>query len=101
MDIQNEKLKVTCPSCGDNIIITYRTESCPKCNLQFNPDYIHKIFHDYETRLLNNKVYQAGGKLEKVGNTTQNVGNAMSRVGCFLTLFVTIPIVFILLLLLL
>ena len=99
MDIEQEKIKIPCPNCQNKIVVTYHTESCSRCGMQFNPDYIHKIFHDYETRLLNNRAYQLGENLEKFGNATQDIGNGVSRIGCTLTLFITIPIIIILALL--
>lgn len=101
MDIEKEKLKIPCFNCKENIIITYRTEDCPKCGMHFNPDVIHKIFHDYETRLLNNKAYQMGERLESFGNATQKAGKGMSQIGCGMTLLITIPVLIILALLLL
>lgn len=100
MDIEKEKIKIPCPSCQKRIVITYRTESCPFCNMQFNTDYIHSIFHDYETRIMNNKAYRAGEKMSEFGNATQEIGNGMSKIGCGMTLLITIPILIILALLL-
>lgn len=100
LDIEKEKIKIPCPNCQKNTIVTYRTESCPVCNMQFNTDYIHSFFHDYETRLMNNKAYSAGEKISEFGNAAKNVGNGLSKIGRAMTLLITIPILIILALLL-
>lgn len=93
MDITQEKLKVNCPHCNKKIILTYHTTSCPKCGVNFNPDDIKKTFHDYESALVNNKLYQFGDKMGKAGDSMHNAGDSMAKLGCSMTIFTIIVIV--------
>lgn len=100
MDIKQELLKVKCPYCGKNIRLTYHAEQCPKCGGEFAPEQVRKTFHDYESALANNKIYQAGERMNKsgkaiqsVGDSMQSAGGSMMRIGCTMTIFTIIIII--------
>lgn len=84
MDIEKEKLKLKCNSCQKDFYMTFNTTHCPNCDAQFNPEDVHKIFYDYESRLANSKLYRFGEKMEKTGNTIESAGGFMQQLGCFI-----------------
>lgn len=84
MDIKHEKLKIQCPNCGKEIIITFNTIHCPKCNQNFDSDSIHQVFYDYETQVANSSYTKAGEKLEKFSKGAEKTGKAIEQIGCFI-----------------
>lgn len=84
MDIESEVLKIDCPICKNKILLTFNTTSCPKCGVNYNPDDVHKVFYDYQSKLINSKSYQRNKNAGKVFNSMEKTGNALSQIGCAL-----------------
>ena len=86
MDIEKEKLKLKCNSCQKDFYMTFNTTQCPNCHAQFNPEEVHQIFYDYESRLANSKLYRFGERMEKSGESIEKTGNVIQQIGCFIFL---------------
>lgn len=96
---EQQTLKVKCNNCGRNIVIGWHTTQCPKCGIALESGEVQGLLSQYQDNLNNSKIYQAGVKMEKTGESMKEIGNGLSSCGCFLTIFVTIPILIILFLL--
>lgn len=86
MDIEKEKLKLKCNSCQKDFYMTFNTTQCPNCHAQFNPEEVHQIFYDYESRLANSKLYRFGERMEKSGESIEKTGNVIQQIGRFIFL---------------
>lgn len=84
MDIQKERLRINCPICGNKIILTFNSVSCPVCSSAFSEEEVHKVFYQYESQIANSKLANFGSNLEKVGNGMQKTGSSIQQIGCFI-----------------
>ncbi|WP_438766833.1 hypothetical protein [Enterococcus sp. AZ102] len=84
MNNESVILKIKCPNCNKNINITYNTEKCPKCEIDFDINQVHSLFHAYETRLANSKMYKFGQNMERTGDNLNSLGNYIQQIGCFI-----------------
>jgi ribosomal protein L32 len=79
-----------CPKCGHELL---GERYCPSCKSKI----IYNGEKDYY--LKNSKLYSAGNSMQKAGDTMQKTGNSLSSLGCAMILFITIPVIIILILL--
>lgn len=84
MNLENTKLKLKCNNCNNNIILTFHTQRCPKCGVEFDQDEVKQKFYDYESSVENSTATKVGNALEGVGDTIQGCGQAISSLGCLI-----------------
>lgn len=84
MDIEKERLNMKCEACQNDFILTFHTVKCPKCGAVFNPDEVHQIFYNYESKLANSNLYQYGQRMQKSGKRIEKTGETISQIGCFI-----------------
>lgn len=85
---QISQLSLKCPKCWNqlNVDTSQPTAICPICNFHF----------DIKKAIKANKWAETGEKMQAIGSSMQKTGNAMSGCGCLMTIFITIPIIILL-----
>ena len=87
MDLENIKLRYTCPYCKKTFLLTYHTDRCLKCGVRYNTDEVKSIFHAYESNVENNGFTQVGDALQGCGGALQGCGGFIGGIGCLIILF--------------
>ena len=83
-----------CIRCGYPLL--HNETTCPKCGIQIqiSPEELGKQQRIY---LANNNAWgKTANGLQSASNSLNKTGSDMSRIGCMLTIFITIPILIIL-----
>ena len=84
MDLEQARLKLKCEHCKNDIILTFHTQRCPKCGMEYDSDEVKQIFYDYESYVENSKATQVGNTLDGCGTALQGCGQSLSSLGCLI-----------------
>ncbi|MBA1433803.1 hypothetical protein [Bombilactobacillus bombi] len=91
INYQLQNFRPHCLRCGYPLL--YNEQYCPQCGIliQLSPEEINRQQQQY--LLENSKLYKFGIGAQSFSNRMQKVGNRMSKFGTTMTLWVTLPIV--------